>query len=200
MLTAADRKALLQTARRLFNTYGYERVSMRQLADELHMAVGNLTYYFPRKRQIVEALMEDSFEQTRVEGPVESLEQINDMFSRMLDTLAYHSFFFLDIEFAAESRNNGHHDYLRDQLLSGLENLVQKGLFQPAFDRETRETILDMLLMTHTSWLWQHVRRAPMDEGALRSSKEQLLKGHWTILSPYLTSEGHDALRRMMHS
>ena len=71
---------------------------MRQLADELHMAVGNLTYYFPRKRQIVEALMQDSFEQARADGPVETLEQINDMFSRMLDTLAHNSFYFLDVE------------------------------------------------------------------------------------------------------
>lgn len=47
MATAPERDAMLATARYLFNTQGYDRVSMRQLAEELHMAVGNLTYYFP---------------------------------------------------------------------------------------------------------------------------------------------------------
>lgn len=197
MLKPEDRKAMLETARRLFNTQGYDRVSMRQLADELHMAVGNLTYYFPRKRQIVEALMQDSFEQARADGPVETLEQINVMFSRMLDTLAHNSFYFLDLEFAAEARQNAHHDYLRAQLLAGLEHLVEKGLFQPSFDAETRKTVLGMLLMTHMTWLWLHVRAASMDEEALRGARERLLRGHWTILRPYLTPAGLDALERM---
>src|SRR5699024_3403131 len=105
MATAPERDAMLATARYLFNTRGYDRVSMRQLVEELHMAVGNLTYYFPRKQQIVEELMDQSFALTRTDGPVTSLAQIDGMLSRMLDTLLRNSFFFLDEAFAGDRRN-----------------------------------------------------------------------------------------------
>ena len=70
------------------------------------MAVGNLTYYFPRKQQIVEELMDQSFALTRTDGPVTSLAQIDGMLSRMLDTLLRNSFFFLDEAFAGVDEMN----------------------------------------------------------------------------------------------
>ena len=100
------------------------------------MAVGNLTYYFPRKQQIVEELMDQSFALTRTDGPVTSLAQIDGMLSRMLDTLLRNSFFFLDEAFSGDRRNKEHHGYLWGRLLEGLENLTALGLFRSDFTPE----------------------------------------------------------------
>lgn len=197
MSTASQRKDMLDTARYLFNTRGYDRVSMRQLAEELHMAVGNLTYYFPRKQQIVEELMDESFARTRVDTPVDTLAQLNEMLSRMLDTLLCNSFFFLDDAFASDRRNQEHHGYLRARLQEGLRRLTAQGLFQPAFTPEIQDTVLSMLLMTHVTWLRAQVRAHALDQQALQAAKAAFLQAHWVILSPYLTSRGMDELAQM---
>ena len=50
-MKAQDQKELMREricdcAKRLFEREGYEQVSMRQIAAEAGIAVGNLTYYF----------------------------------------------------------------------------------------------------------------------------------------------------------
>lgn len=197
MANAPERKEMLATARYLFNTQGYDRVSMRQLAEALHMAVGNLTYYFPRKQQIVEELMDESFARTRMDAPVVSLAQIHEMLSRMLDTLLGNSFFFLDDAFAGDRRNAEHHQYLHGRLLQGLGDLTDQGLFRAEFTPEVRETVLSMLLLTHMTWLREQVRSRTHAPEELRAAKAAFLRAHWVVLTPYLTPRGLEELAAM---
>lgn len=53
-----DRERIIDTALALFNERGLESVGMRDLARSLGIAPGNLTYHFPRKQDVVEAVME----------------------------------------------------------------------------------------------------------------------------------------------
>ena len=193
MAKPSTREQLLVCARRLFNEQGYSNVTMRMLADELGIGVGNVTYYFARKQDIVTALMEDAFDQTRVEGKITSLEQLTDMFSRMLDTLTRHTFFFLDPEFIQDERHIAHNGYLRNRLRSALGDLADAGFFLPAFTPDVRNTLLDLLLMTHLTWLRQYMRIAPH----CAMSKAELLGAHWLVFAPYLSQKGVDALEDM---
>ena len=52
------REMILQQARELFMERGYNNVSMRDVAEAAGIRVGNLTYHFPRKELLVEALFE----------------------------------------------------------------------------------------------------------------------------------------------
>lgn len=56
------RERILEGARILFNSYGVETVSTRQIASELHISHGNLCYHFPRKEDIILALYEQLVE------------------------------------------------------------------------------------------------------------------------------------------
>ena len=190
---ASTREQLLVCARRLFNEKGYSNVSMRMLADELGIGVGNVTYYFGHKQDIVTALMQDAFDQTRVEGEITSLEQLTDMFSRMLDTLTRHTFFFLDPEFIQDERHIAHNGYLRGRLRSALGDLTNAGFFLSTFTEEVRNTLLDLLLMTHLTWLRQSMRAA--QQRAM--SKAALLQAHWLVFAPYLSDKGRAALENM---
>lgn len=60
-MAAETRAHILECARRLFNAHGYSQVSMRAIAQEVGISPGNLTYHFPQKADIVEALMAESF-------------------------------------------------------------------------------------------------------------------------------------------
>ncbi len=193
MSKPSTREQLLACARRLFNERGYSNVTMRILANEAGIGVGNVTYYFAHKQDIVTALMEDAFDQTRVEGKITQLEQLTDMFSRMLDTLARHTFFFLDPEFAQDERHISHNEYLRKRLRSALDDLTDAGFFLPAFLPEIREALLNLLLMTHLTWLRQCMRTTPYRA----MSKASLLRAHWLVFTPYLSDKGLTALENM---
>lgn len=190
-MSTDTRSNILAAARRLFNTQGYDRVTMRRIASEAGIGVGNVTYYFPRKQDIVASLMDDSFEQTRTGVPVTGPAQLTQMFSRMLDTLERNSFFFLDPAFENDEHHTTHHRQLRGDLSAAMTALTERGVFLPAFTLDIRETLLSVLLMTHVSWLRMHVRSTRPGP-----DKQELLRMHWVVLSPYLSPEGRSMLER----
>ena len=40
------KEKILKKSQELFNEEGYDRITMRRIADELNMSVGNVTYHF----------------------------------------------------------------------------------------------------------------------------------------------------------
>lgn len=44
---------IAQESERLFNTYGYHNVTMRSIADACGISVGNLTYHYPKKEDLL---------------------------------------------------------------------------------------------------------------------------------------------------
>ncbi len=53
------REEILAVALDLFNEKGIDNVTTREIAKELNMSLGNLTYYFPAKNDIVLALTQE---------------------------------------------------------------------------------------------------------------------------------------------
>ena len=54
-------KQLIQdTAVRLFNERGYDKVSLRDIAREAGVAIGSLTYHFRRKEDLLAAILTDT--------------------------------------------------------------------------------------------------------------------------------------------
>lgn len=49
---------ILLCAKELFGRYGYDKVSMRDIADRVGISVGNLTYYYGRKERIMLAVLD----------------------------------------------------------------------------------------------------------------------------------------------
>ena len=47
------REKIAEKSRALFNKYGYQKVTMRQIASACGISVGNLTYYYPRKEDLL---------------------------------------------------------------------------------------------------------------------------------------------------
>ena len=50
---------ICETAVRLFNERGYEAVSLRQIAAEANTTIGNLTYHFARKEDLLSTVLID---------------------------------------------------------------------------------------------------------------------------------------------
>lgn len=180
------REIILASALRMFNQQGYRQVSMRAIAEASGIAVGNVTYYFHQKADIVAALMESAYQEAKPEGPIRTLADVTDQFSRMLDALLRHAFYFLDEEFLHQPRQ--HNLAIRQRLLEGFSYLTAEGYFQPCFTADVQETVLNVLLLSHLSWLRNTLRLSE------KWSKADFLDAHWTILLPYLSEKGHGCL------
>ncbi|MDO4493663.1 MAG: helix-turn-helix domain-containing protein [Clostridia bacterium] len=175
------KEKILTVSRGLFNRYGYRNVTMRRIAEEAGISPGNLTYYFPHKTDIVTALMDRSFGETYFETPIATLEDLLEQFRRMLVTIETNAFFFLDDEL--DCKPNAHNATLRRRLAGGMTTLTETCVFRADFSREERETVLQMLLMTHMTW----VRLTLRDGQSL--SVDDMIGMHRTILAPYLTGQ-----------
>ncbi|HRH87202.1 MAG TPA: TetR/AcrR family transcriptional regulator [Rubrivivax sp.] len=67
------RREILRAAALLFRRHGYERTSVRQIADALSMTSGSLFYYFNAKEEILVAIMEEGIRDVfaQVQGALE---------------------------------------------------------------------------------------------------------------------------------
>ena len=77
---------IVSTALRMFNDKGIEYVGMRELAGALDMRIGNLTYYFPTKDDLVFRLGVDlAAENSKTIVPLDSMtiEQCFSMFHQV---------------------------------------------------------------------------------------------------------------------
>jgi len=67
-------KRIVQTALKMFNESGIEYVGMRELAAALEMRIGNVTYYFPTKDDLVNRLsLELAEENNRTIVPIKEM-------------------------------------------------------------------------------------------------------------------------------
>ncbi len=55
------RERILQSAERLFVSFGYQKATMNAIAGDAHMAVGNIYKYFPNKKKLFHAIIDDAF-------------------------------------------------------------------------------------------------------------------------------------------
>ena len=72
----STREDILRSARALFMEKGYNGVSMRDIAEAAGIRVGNLTYHFPRKELLVEALFEARESRIQTPGSLDTPEDL----------------------------------------------------------------------------------------------------------------------------
>lgn len=106
-------KGILDSARRIFIREGHAGLTMRMVAEEAGVVVGNISYYFPSKRALLEAMLREEladyveehirqFEADR-DSPLEIL--LNVVTFYVANGRASHRFFFQMWGYAASDEN-----------------------------------------------------------------------------------------------
>lgn len=160
------RNRILVTSLLLFNEHGEPGTTTNDIADEVDISPGNLHYHFPKKRQIVEALLDEfRADARRVLLPPDetSLDDFWLFLHLLLELTAAYRFLFRDLETLSEAYPRvgqvlGHFAkgliatfelYLRGLADAGVlvtrdeesaalaRNLVVTALFSERFDRLT---------------------------------------------------------------
>lgn len=108
---------ILLCAKELFGRYGYDKVSMRDIADRVGISVGNLTYYYGRKERIMLAVLDQINEEIACPAEIPAtLEEVDAALQRFSRIAAQSNCLF---------RRYNLNDRLGEEMLRCQKNLVQ---------------------------------------------------------------------------
>lgn len=95
------KRKILETALILFNTNGLQQVSMRTIANEMNISLGNLSYHFKKREYIIESLYDELVakiddDMTRFQLLEVNLQLLFDISSATMNNLFQYRFFLFD--------------------------------------------------------------------------------------------------------
>ncbi len=194
-MRSSIREDIISTARRLFNERGYGNVSLRNISDALHISVGNLTYHFPKKQDLLEAIMSETLPLVVLDRPVLTLSDLYELLTRMMDSLLYDAFFFCDqAVYSINSDGEKHVAKLHEQMRDGLAALVGGGILSERLDAERREAFTRVIMLSHIAWIQQNAPFRHVSD----MDRTSFLRMQWLLLEPYLTLQGEKEYRQIL--
>lgn len=187
------KQEILKTAKLLFNERGYNSVTTRDIADAVGISKGNLTYYFKKKEDIIEALI-DGGTDTQTREPAKSLEALHRHFVHIQEVVEDNAFYFWhhaqlaqvsasihDLQAKTLARN-------RAMFEESFNSLIEQGLMQDSEYPQQYQKTIDSLMLASIYWI-------PFCELKGDSSHGGFPEQAWNILYPLLTQKGKDELR-----
>lgn len=171
---------ILDAGRRVFIRDGHAGLSLRKVAVEAGVAVGNVSYYFETKRTLIEAILAEAladyieahirhFEADR-QSPLEIL--LNVVTFYVSNARENHALFFHIWGFAASSDDAKH-------LIRGLYrpigrfiHILVRAARPEASDTRVREIVLQLFSLEEGLKLF--IGMGPEDNGALRSAETHM--------------------------
>lgn len=126
------RTVILETAKRLFSSQGFERTSMSLLAKSMQVPVGSVYTYFSSKNALLSAIIEEGWSQflnTVESGFLQVDEQVPDNQDRALQKLSFLVLvllpeLFKDADLIAILLSESGKPHHLDEKLSYLSNLI----------------------------------------------------------------------------
>ena len=131
------RDDILQCARALFMEKGYNNVSMRDIAEAAGIRVGNLTYHFPRKELLVEAIYSAPESKMYTPEALTTPGEFREYFRHLLSVQRRAAFYFdsyIQLSQTSEYFRGiqlRRIQRLRELFLTGLETMAAKGVIAP---------------------------------------------------------------------
>ena len=184
------KEIILEKSRQLFNEHGYHKVTMRMIADACDIRVGNLTYHYKKKKDIMNDLLKNG-EPSKEITSVESLQDLYNYIYEMVDGVRKNHFFFsssemqnLDEDFFLTNKKNV--QAIHKSFIKHLIHLQEKKVLSSSFSKEEMEAYVSMMMLAHLSWSNEEGKNSTYTS---LTFKQFVLK-HIILLKPYLTTTG----------
>ena len=154
---------IIQCAIELFNQKGYENVSMREIAKAADTTIGNMTYHFSKKEDLLLAILEN-FHQTFLEGflsegsGMKLLENTLQTFQKAKENQVENQFYFNNLyEITKESEtikdiNFDFQSRLMHNYFMRLTTLRKDGIVMNDASDETLRMISQIMIILATVW------------------------------------------------
>jgi AcrR family transcriptional regulator len=196
------KEEILKCALRLFNENGISQVSLRKISIEMGISLGNLTYHFKKREEIIDALYLNLVSNLNevVNEKLGLKSQFQLLFEIPMATLSnFYEYRFLMLDFVLITRNHStignHYRKLikeREQQFEMLikDLVVAKLLREELIDNEYKYLFKNLRIVSDF-WL----SSSSIDKNG-KTSKKDVLEGSQlleNIIYPYLTLEGRSA-------
>ena len=195
---ANAKEKICKHAKHLFNEKGYNNVSLRDIAEAAGTTIGNLTYHFPLKEDLIFAIQEELYTEFLTDYVDKENESV--LFEKMLTSFLSinksrdnNTFFYRNIvELSQESklisrniedfRTRVYHYYL-----SCFLNLREHDIMRSDITIKQYETLAYIIVnMAH---IWVQITTQYYDENIPKRELHHALKD---LICPYLTQHGMD--------
>ena len=193
----STRNEVLDAAGELFLQKGFHHVTMRAVAEAAGISVGNLTYYFPKKTDLANALLEREME--TITAPAEpTLAGLDGYLRRMLLSLVDHSRMFSDpLIFQSVPQSAGADRArvarLRETLRGILAALRGDGVLTGELTDRELDTLTNLLMYSHIGW----ENTLLLTGGETEPALEEAMAAQWLALRPWLTLRGREELEEI---
>lgn len=200
MTTTPTRRRILEAALERFNRVGYAATSQAAIARAAGISQGNLTYHFPAKLDLVEALRDEAREVLRardVAGPSDDVcaDYVDHVTSSMGLVWRYRFLLRDRAQIGGADLPRGAPSELAADL-ARLEGLVVRfggeGLLRRGLD-------VDLAVLARSLWIvsryWlDHLDEFEVVDGLEWSHQARGIEHHRAVLDPCLTAEGRRRL------
>lgn len=153
-----DKKDILKCAKALFNEKGYNQTSMRDISGTLGISVGNLTYHYKKKEDILIDVMSVGWDERYHNVVVNTLDELVVLIDSMLTSIMDNYFYFNDPQLIISvpkiaKQHADNMEKLVDYLRNGLLSLCNQGIL--VMSEAAIDAFVNMLLYAHIGWLHQ---------------------------------------------
>ncbi|MBC1476411.1 TetR/AcrR family transcriptional regulator [Listeria welshimeri] len=192
------KQEIIDISFKLFHEQGYTNVSTRNIADALNISVGNLTYHFKKKEDLIEAVIIDQYEKFQIPETPNTLSELNDFFLLGVKHQKQQDYFFAHYgELASISPKVYEIQVLairkrKQKLQAAFKNLQQNGYMLEEEIPGQINSLVDVLNMIKIYW-------TPKQD-AFDTAKENPLPCIWSIIYPRLTSRGKIEFQKVIQS
>ena len=189
---------IISTAIVLFNQRGFMNVTMRDLAQELDISLGNLTYHFKRKDELVETIHQcliderNALLETVQVAP--SITNIHAQLHPLMELYEKYRFFYLDILEVMRAYPDiarRHREHISNQIRyirAIIDYSVGSGNMLPESRDGQYDSLAETVCLMLTYWLSQHTVRGR--EGSFLNDAREAM---WNLVFPLLTAKGKAA-------
>jgi AcrR family transcriptional regulator len=189
------RERILLTAMDLYNRKGLAHVSIDEIAQAMGISNGNLNYHFPRKRDLVRAMLERLDARMRealsprlaAHDPREGAEDL----IRILRAFWEFRFFFNALAFllsrdaVLRERYFAFQDWAIERVDAGLKDLERTGEFGPLRRPNTTRLLAENLWSQWLGWLRMQQIESPEAETPEGKALYACALHHWSLMEPY---------------
>lgn len=179
----------------LFNEHGVANVSPNKIADILDISVGNLTYHYKTKSDLLEAILKqmilDSSDYFEI-GEEPSVRDYEKFRLQFIDFQTNYKFFFVDMVFVTQKYpkiGEGFKKLTIERFKGGrklIDLFIKIGVLKKEEEHVNYNYLMHSIWLVTTFWITQEKTTGFDTEGLDNSSKEIV----WSMIYPYFTKKG----------
>lgn len=192
------KEKILQAALKLFNLYGIDQITVRDIAKEINISHGNLCYHYPNTNDIILALYQRLV--SEIDAILDALQPDENIIKmhaastyKIFNLLYSYRFLFLnfiEITRRIKTIKKNHYQLIesrRNQIRQFFQILREQDVFRKDLANEQYEFLITQCFVYGDFWISSS---EILYKGSAEKKVDYYVEGYLALFNPYLTEKG----------